>query len=456
MRQAVCAKVVSMLTRWLVGRRLCRSVLTPDARLVRSMCVTLISYREAIDRLLAPLTALPSQSCVLADALGRILTQPVSGSVALPSFNHAAMDGYALHAAGPLEPGSEYLVRGSQAAGDEIRIAHGGAWEMMTGARLPDGLDSVVAVERIELLETLPDGTPRRIRLRDEVYAGQNVLYAGTDIALGARVLAAGERIDSPQVMLLAALGVARVEVVCRPRVAIICTGKELQSDPTQPLGDGQIYSSNGPYLVAALSRAGAKVLCCETVDDTAVTYVQALQRAVAAGADLVISTGAVSMGRYDFVPDALRRLDAELLFHKVAMRPGKPLLAARLPDGPLILALPGTPMAVAAGARFFVAPVLRALAGQRREPVLHASLATAQSPKPGFRYFLRATLQLDGTGRLLAHVNRQQEPFRIRPFAESEAWVVLGEDAGDCPAGTPVEIASLELGSSLRIGNDR
>jgi molybdopterin molybdotransferase len=420
------------------------------------MHVIMISYREAIDRLLAQLSVLPSQSCTVADALGRVLAWPVSSPLALPSFDHAAMDGYALHAPKPLKVGSEHLVHGSQAAGDEARTAHGGAWEIMTGARLPDGLDAVVAVERTELLETLPDGTPHRIRLRDEVSQGQNVRYAGTDMALGACVLAAGECIEAPQIMLLAALGVESVEVVRRPRVAIICTGKELQSDPMQPLGDGQIYSSNGPYLVAALSRAGAEVLCCETVDDTAVTYAQALQRAVAVGADLVISTGAVSMGRYDFVPDALRQLDADVLFHKVAMRPGKPLLAARWPAGPMILALPGTPMAVAAGARFFVAPVLRAMAGQGREPVLHASLASAQSPKAGFRHFLRARLQLDNNGRLQAQVSRQQQPFRIQPFAEADAWVVLGEDAGDCPAGTLVEIVGLELGSPLRIGNDR
>ena len=412
----------------------------------------MICYREAIGRVLAPLTVLPPQSCTVADASGRVLAQPVGSPLALPSFDHAAMDGYALHAPRPLKAGSEHVVHGSQAAGDAVWGARGDALEIMTGARLPDGLDAVVAVERTELLETLPDGTPRRIRLRDEVSAGQNVRHAGSDVAAGAPVLAPGECIKAPQIMLLAALGVTTVEVVRRPRVAIICTGKELQPDPMQPLGDGQIYSSNGPYLVAALSRAGAEVLCCETVDDTAVTYAQALQRAVAAGADLVISTGAVSMGRHDFVPDALRQLDAELLFHKVAMRPGKPLLAARLPDGPMILALPGTPMAVAAGARFFVAPVLRAMAGQGSEPVLRAALATAQSPKAGIRHFLRARLQLDDSGRLQAHVSRQQQPFRIQPFTEADAWVVLGEEAGDCPVGSAVEIVSLELSSPLRI----
>lgn len=418
--------------------------------------MTMIPYGEAIDRLLASLPALPAQSCAVSDALGRVLARPLTTSLALPSFNHAAMDGFALYAPEPLAAGSEHVVYGSRAAGDATRVTRGVALEIMTGAQLPDGLDAVVAIECTELLEALPDGTPRRIRLRNEVSAGQNVRHAGSDVAPGDRVLAAGECIEAPQIMLLAALGVACVEVVRRPRVAVICTGKELQPDSSQPLREGQIYGSNGPYLVATLTRAGVDVLFCDTVDDTAVTHVQALQRAIAAGADLVISTGAVSMGRYDFVPETLRQFNAQLLFHKVAMRPGKPLLAARLPGGPLILALPGTPMAVAAGARFFVAPVLRALMGQAREPLLHASLATAQSPKPGFRHFLRATLQLDGAGRLLAHVHEQQQPFRIRPFARADAWVVLGEDAGDCPVGSPVEIASLDLASPLRVGNGR
>jgi molybdopterin molybdotransferase len=176
------------------------------------------------------------------------------------------------------------------------------------------------------------------------------------------------------------------------------------------------------------------------------------LQRAVEAGVDLVISTGAVSMGRYDFVPAALRHFGAQMLFHKVAMRPGKPLLAARLHTGPLVLALPGTPMAVAAGARFFVAPVLRAMCGQGSEPALRAVLASPQHPKPGLRHFLRATLWLDDSGRLQARAVDQQEPFRIQPFANADAWIELDEQAGECAAGMSVEVASLELATSLRI----
>jgi molybdopterin molybdotransferase len=407
--------------------------------------MTTIAYAEALARLLAQASRLSTQPCALADAPGRILSSDLHSPIALPSFDHAAMDGYALSAAVPLDAGSEHAVHGSQAAGDEARVVRGsGAWEIMTGARLPAGLDAVIAVERTEMLQTAPDGTPLRIRLLDTLAAQYNVRSTGSDVAAGTPALAAGTRIEPTHLMLLAALGVATVTVVRRPRIAVICTGKELQTDFTQPLADGRIYGSNGPYLVAALAACGAEVLSCETVDDTATGYAEALHRATEAGADIVISTGAVSMGRYDFVPDTLRRFDAELLFHKVAIRPGKPLLGAKLAAGPLIVALPGTPMAVAAGFRFFVAPLLRAMAGQGSEPVLHAMLDTPQRPKAGMRHFLRATLHQAADGRLHASVPDPQQPFRIRPFADANAWVVLPEDAGDRAVGSTVEIVSL------------
>lgn len=410
----------------------------------------MIRYDEAIVRLLAVTTLLPAERCAVTDAQGRVLAAALRSAIALPSFAHAAMDGYALAASRPLAAGSEHAVHGSQAAGDAAMHAEDGAWEIMTGARLPDGLNTVVAVERTELLESAPDGTPRRIRLRDALDEGQNVRRAGVDVTEGSVVLDAGIRLGPAHGMLLAAIGAAEVQVVRQPRVAVIGTGKELVAEPRQPLLDGQIYCSNGPYLAAALTLAGARVIACEVVDDTALTYADALRRAQQAGADLVVSTGAVSMGRYDFVPDVLRQLGATELFHKVAMRPGKPLLAASLPDGPLVMALPGTPMAVAAGMRFFVAPLLRAMLGQGNEPALHAVLDTPQQPRPGLRHFLRATFALDSDGRLHAQVMPQQQPFRILPFAAADGWVVLDEDAGDCTAGRIVQVASLDAGTAL------
>jgi molybdopterin molybdotransferase len=412
----------------------------------------MIGYAQALQRLLAQVEPLSGEYCALFEASGRVLAADICSPIALPSFDHAAMDGYALSAREPLDANSEHVVHGSQAAGEPRKTGAIGACEIMTGACLPEGFDAVVAVERTELMATHADGAPARIRLLDPLVVGNNVRHTGADVAKGSTVLSAGTRIEVAHIMLLAALGVAQVEVVRRARIAIVCTGMELQADPSQSLADGQIYNSNGPYLVAALTAAGAHVLSCETVGDTASTYAAALQRAVGAGADLVISTGAVSMGRYDFVPDTLRRFNAQLLFHKVAIRPGKPLLCARLANGPLILALPGTPMAVAVGFRFFVVPALSAMMGQGVEPPLYAVLDTPQQPKAGLRHFLRATSHQGEEGQLHASVLSQQQPFRIRPFAEADSWIVLPEDAGDCAAGKRIEIVGLEPGAALRI----
>lgn len=407
----------------------------------------MIDYATALSRLLGEAQRLPAENCVLADAPGRELAEDVRSPIVLPSFDHAAMDGYALAAQTPLLAGSEHQVGGSQAAGDDAPNAHGTACEIMTGARLPEGLGAVIAVERTELLQRDADGVPQRIRLLDALTAGHNVRRAGADVAPASRVLGAGTTLDAAHMMLLAALGLDHVSVIRRPRVAVIGTGKELRADPGQPLGDSQIHASNGPYLAAALRGAGAVVLWTAIVDDSAASYTAALARAVHDGADLVISTGAVSMGRHDFVPEALRQSGARLLFHHVGIRPGKPLLAARLSDGPTVLALPGTPMAVACGTRFFAAPLLRAMSGQGAEPVLHAVLATPQTSRPGLRHFLLARLQQHVDGRLYALVHPRQQPFRIAPFAEADCWVVLPENACDVAAGQAVQIASLHPG---------
>jgi molybdopterin molybdotransferase len=415
----------------------------------------MIGYHDALLELLRHVRPLPAEACKTSDALGRVVARDVVSPMDLPSFDHSAMDGYALHAVEPLAAGSEHAVQGSQAAGDASRASAGMAWEIMTGARLPQGLDTVVPVERTALLERGDDGSPARIRLLDVVAPKANVRYAGSDVARGAVVIKAGTRIQASQLMLLAALGVAQVEVLRVPRVAIICTGKELQDDLSQPLGEGQIYGSNGPYLVGAFAAMDVQVSSCETVDDTSHTFVAAVGRAQQAGVDLIVSTGAVSMGRYDFVPDALVELGAQVLFHKLAIRPGKPQLAAVLGDA-LVFALPGTPMAVAVGLRFLISPVLRAMRGQGQERMWRAVLDTPQQIKPGLRHFLRAALAQDEQGRLHAHVLPQQQPFRIQPFTQADAWVVIEEHAGAVAAGELVTVASLHPDASVLAGSDQ
>ncbi len=400
----------------------------------------LLDPDHALAQILAQCAPLPTEAVALAEALDRVLAEPGVAREALPPFDNSAMDGYALRGGdAPLAAGSEHLIEGEQAAGDGLRQAQHGAWEIMTGARLPDGLDRVIPVESTERLES-----PPRVRLLSEVSAGQNVRRAGSDVALGETVLPAGCVLQPQHLTLLAALGVASVRVATRPRVAVLCTGRELVDDARSPLAPGQIRNSNGPFLAARLPLAGALPVHGETVGDDVSAFLAAFERARAAGAQVVISSGAVSMGRYDFVPQALARLGAEILFHKLAIRPGKPLLFARLPDGTLFFGLPGNPVAVAAGLRFFVEPALRTMLGLPRETHCRVPLLADYAKKPRLRFHLKAQVTLDDQGRLAARVLDGQESYRIAPLAHANAWLLVPLAAQHLPAGTLVEVCGL------------
>ncbi|MEY2161209.1 molybdopterin molybdotransferase MoeA [Rhodanobacter sp. FW106-PBR-LB-2-11] len=404
---------------------------------------------EALRLILSACAPLPAQQVPVAEAMGRVLAAPVRAPGALPPFDNSAMDGYALGGDNEtLAAGSEWPIEGEQAAGDGIAHAQRGAWEIMTGARLPDGLDRVIPVEQTERLEA-----PARVRLLADVASGENVRTAGSDVPAGETVLAVGTLLAPQHLMLLAALGAGRVTVAERPRVAVLCTGRELVDDPAAPLSSGQIRNSNGPFLAARLPQAGAELAHIETVGDEVDAFLAAFARARAAGARVVISTGAVSMGRYDFVPQALEQLGAEAVFHKVAIRPGKPLLFARLPDGTLFFGLPGNPIAVAVGLRFFVEPALRAMLGLPRELPWRVPLAADYAKKPRLRFHLKARVVLDAQGHLVARVLPGQESYRIRPLAEANAWVVVPLDAQALPAGTLVEVCGLGHLESPAIG---
>ena len=401
------------------------------------MSHALLDPGEALRLILAACASPTPHQVSIVEALGRVLAAPVMASGALPPFDNSAMDGYALAGgAESLPAGSEWPVEGIQAAGDGVARAQRGAWEIMTGARLPDGLDRVVPMELTERLDA-----PPRVRLLAEVAAGQNVRRAGSDVPAGEAVLAAGTRLAPQQLMLLAALGVAGVSVAERPRVAVLCTGRELVDDPAAALASGQIRNSNGPFLAARLPRAGAELAHVETVGDEVDAFLAAFARVRAAGAHVVVSTGAVSMGRYDFVPQALARLGAEAVFHKLAIRPGKPLLFARLPDGTLFFGLPGNPIAVAVGLRFFVEPALRTMLGLPHEVPWRVPLTADYAKKPRLRFHLKACVAMDAQGGLSAQVLEGQESYRIRSLTEANAWAVIPLEANTLAAGSLVEV---------------
>lgn len=400
----------------------------------------MIGYHEAVARLTDGAGLLGTQRIAPGDAIGRVLAGAVASAVALPPFDNAALDGVALATGGvPVAAGSVWEIAARIAAGDAPPHDAASAWEIMTGASLPARADTVVPVEKIDKLAARAGGTTH-VRLLADAVPGANIRRRGEDVQPGQRVLAAGAVIDAGVRMLLAGLGIDRIDVARRPRVALLATGREIVP-AGEPLPAGGIHDATSPYLAVALAAAGADAIRMTRVGDDVDAFQAALDAALAEGADLVLSTGAVSKGCYDFVPAALGARGADVLFHGVAIRPGKPVLAAHLREGPLFVGLPGNPLSTAVGFRFLVEPLLRAWLGLPAETPRCVPLAADCNKREGLLAAFHGTLRCDAEGRLRAHVAEAQASFRLLPFSQSSAWITLPANVGRVDAGTRVEV---------------
>jgi molybdopterin molybdotransferase len=412
----------------------------------------MIDYPEALRRLLAAATPLPARTVLATDAAGLTLAGPASSPGAVPPFANAALDGYAVRAAdlgGASEAAPVALrVTGTLPAGTAPSggLAPGEAWETMTGAPLPPGADALVAFERA----TRSGDT---VRFTSAPAAGANIRQAGEDYVAGATVLAAGSRITAAAAMGLGATGVGRVSVRGPVRVALLTTGSEVRG-PADTLAAAEIHDANGPYLAALLPAAGAIVVGREHVGDELPALADALAR-WRGQADVIVTTGGVSAGTHDLVPQAAAAAGASLVFHKVAIRPGKPVLAARFAEGPWLVGLPGNPVAVAACARFFLVPLLRALLGQAPEAPLTARVEQPVRARAGLHFFGKARASVGPDGQLAVALLPGQESFRVAPLVAANCWLILPADAPGVPAGGRAAIVPLEPGGDWLVPGD-
>ena len=410
---------------------------------------TMLAVAEALALIRSCCAPLPIEQVPLAEAFGRVLAAPVDAPRNLPPFANSAMDGFALRWREGLVEDTVLPVLAEQAAGDGIAGQSEGACSIMTGARIPDGLDTVVPVEDCTVLARDGEGRPTSIALSHAPQPGQHVRHAGEDVAAGQCVLEAGARLGEEALLVLRGIGIGTVAAHRRPRLALACTGRELVDTDGAELAPGQIANTNGPYLERLFAEAGAEVVERVTLPDEPAAFAAWLARWLDAGIELVVTTGAVSMGRYDFVPDVLREAGADLRFHKLKMRPGKPLLFATAGRGTLVFGLPGNPVSSTVGARFFVDAALRALAGRAAEPALLLPLAGAACKKPGFSMLQKAALALDPDGRLQVRLLKGQESFKTAPLLAARAWAVLPEEAAELPVGTLVPVYPLRPGGA-------
>jgi len=397
----------------------------------------LLRLEEARQRIVA---ALPrpeaTENLPLGRAAGRVLAATLTAGVAVPPFDNSAMDGYALDASGLPSVGETSLRQvGTAWAGRpfEGRVGPGECVRIMTGAPMPAGTDTVIMQEQVS-------AAGEQVIIRSGHRAGENRRRAGESLALGAEILAAGTRLTPVHLGLAASAGVAEVSVYRRPRVAILSTGDELQS-AGQPLGPGQIYDSNRCSLAAMLERLGVEVLDLGVVPDHLEATREALLEAVL-GADVIISSGGVSVGDADFVVEVLRA-EGQVGFWKLAIKPGKPLAFGRLGQA-WFFGLPGNPVSSMVTFYQVVQPALQRLCGVDPLPqplVVSARLAAPLRKQPGRAEFQRARLHLDGAGQLSVEALSQQGSNVLRSMVEADCFIVLSLEQGDLEAGEWVQV---------------
>lgn len=393
----------------------------------------MLAFEEARARILAHVEPVGQERIPVADALGRVLRETLTADVPLPAFDHSAMDGYAL-ATKSLVSGPPYSlpVTGESRTGGAVSpLAAGTAQRIFTGARLPDGADSVLMQE-----DTERDGD--FLRFQKHPSAGDNVRRAGEDLAVGGVALAAGTRLGPGQIGLAAALDRAHLLVSRKPRVSILCTGDELRA-PGDPPRPGSIPESNGFALAALVEQVGGdpRVLPYARDDDD---DTRAKIRDALAGADLCLTVGGVSVGDHDRVRPALEAEGAVLDFWRVAIRPGKPLAFGRAKTT-WVLGLPGNPVSAQVTCVLFGVPLLRALTGDARVlPSLHrAQLRRSVRQKPGRMAFLRATLD----GAWVTPLENQASGAATS-MAWANALVLVPSEVEELAEGTLVDVLPL------------
>jgi molybdopterin molybdotransferase len=391
-----------------------------------------------------------AETVPLPDALGRIAEQDHTSPISTPPHDTSAMDGYAIPSAATTDASAEhpvtFAVQGTVAAGDDPIIlaseAEDGIFpcvEIMTGARFPASTSNTPFDASVKIEDTVSLGSivPRagakartHITVKKPLPLNANRRFAGRDIREGDLVLAKGQIVCSRHIMALASVGITHVVVRRKARVAIWSTGNELSEGPGQMCSDSQIFNSNGPYLLAALRELGVDAEYKGILKDEPMSLEAALSSVEANNWDVVITTGAVSKGKFDFIVPALEELRADVHFHGVAIRPGHPVLFATTNGIPLF-GLPGNPIATAACFRFLVVPFLRDVLGHKKEQPVAAQLhgpndsrnCSVSSPAH-LDCFRHGTMSVDGHEKKVVDLSSNQSPAIISHFTSSNCWV--------------------------------
>ncbi len=391
---------------------------------------------EARKRILDTLNTVAGiEQLAVRQCLGRILAADIHSTINVPSHVNSAMDGYALQGGDIPADGTASLdVIGRAMAGAPFSgsVTAGQCVRIMTGAKMPPGADTVIMQENVSV-----EG--ERIAIGSGHKAGQNVRQAGEDLATGECVFSAGKLITPADLGMLASMGIAEVRVQRRVRVAFFSTGDELRS-VGQPLGDGQIYDSNRYTLHGMLTRLGVELLDMGVIADRRDDIENAFQSASQV-ADVLITSGGVSVGEADFVKETLEKI-GKVNFWKIAMKPGRPLAVGRI-DQCHFFGLPGNPVSAMVTFYQFVQPALQCLSGQAMSPplLLKAKTASGLKKAPGRIDYQRGWLATDDQGELVVQSTGRQGSGMLSSMGKANCFIVLPLDSKGVEAGSLVTV---------------
>lgn len=398
----------------------------------------MLTVEQALERVMQRIPSLPDERVSLERAYGRVLAEQVASGVNLPPWRASAMDGFAVRAADV--PGVLRVIETVAAGKVPLHtVQPGEATRIMTGAPVPEGADAVVMVEDTE-------GDEAAVTVKVAAPAGQHIRGIGSELSVGAALLAPGTLLGFGAVGVLAAIGRPSVLVRARPRVGLLSTGDEVV-EPGFPLGPGQIWSSNLAALAGLCLEAGAEPVYLGTVADDPAALAAAYQRALAC--DVVVSTGGVSVGDFDHVKAVLVGMGVGIDFWRVAMKPGKPLAYGFIGQTP-VFGLPGNPVSCMVNFLQFVRPVLRVMQGDPKPylPVLDATLSAPWRRRPGRAELVRVRLSASPSGPV-ATVCGVQGSAHLLAMAEAHGLMLVAPDTVEVSGTVSVQVFAPGWGAS-------
>ena len=401
----------------------------------------MITVEEALEKILSRIHLLGYEKVSILEALGRVCAEDILANRGIPPLDNSGMDGYAVRSEDVQNASSHHPVRleviEDLPAGfiSKKKIEKGKAIRIMTGAAIPKGADTVVPVE-----DTKQDD--QFVLIFTTLPSDENIRKAGEDVKKGERVISAGDLIRPSEVGMIASVRRSFVSVYQRPLVAILCTGEELV-DVDGILDEVKIVSSNSYTLAAQVKDCGAIPVQLGIVRDRKEEIKEKLLQGIRA--DVLISSAGVSVGDYDFVKDALKDLGMEMIFWKVAMQPGRPLVFGTIQGKP-VFGLPGNPVSSMVSFEQFVRPSLLKMMGHRQlyRPVIEAVLKEDIQKKPGRRHFMRAFVSFE-KDQYFASVTGPQGSGILKSMVKANGLVIVPEDLEMVRAGEKVKVQLLD-----------